>query len=475
MRPRVAFCLASTLALFATTACERTLAVETVTPSIPKPMAIELPTDETSATGWYPAIALDKQEHLHIAYCDSARGDLRYGFRGDDGVLRLETVAAYGAVGKYVTLAVDDNNAPHLMYFDQDNQFVKYTTKQNGVWLQAKLNPGSPAALPDAAERHEKLAWGPESGIGGRLVVDKGLVYAMYYVNRKQGGALHLSTRKSLSQAPYGSQDAWHDEVIDKVDGSFSIWTDLRLVDGQLYAMYPTWNFVSTELRLAKRPVAGGDWTVRVLYPLSKKVPGWNNALIPEDKGFTVAFTTLGRERFQVGPLPPKGDIKDLPVLGYFINKMRLARAPSGDLIATAAETGRGRLGNSQLAIYRRHDSHWTRYVVDDRRPVASQMDLAVNAKGQAIVLYWADIDRGLWLYDETGIKTQVQGARPSPAAQELQPKVKNQQPAAASPGLRHQEPPTPAQKPKAAKAASNAPLAPKKVKPQAAPHPPKP
>ena len=412
------------LSSMSTIACERSLAVVDIDAPGIKPIAIELPTDAKSETGWFPAIALDSKQNLHIAYCDVARGDLRYGFRGADGVLHLETVASYGAVGKYVQLAIDANDEPHLMYFDQDNKFVKYTTKHNGQWLQIPLDANKPPSRPEQAERHEQLVWGPESGIGGRLLAHDGHIYAMYYVNRKLGGVLHLMTRKTLTQAPYGSKDAWHDEVIDKAGGSYSIWTDLDIIDGKLFALYPNWNYISSELRLASRPLnekaqKEPKWKIRTIYPLSKKVPGWNSALVHGPEGFTLAFTTLERERLQIGSLPQTDDVdvSDLPVLKNFVNKMRLARAANGDLVVAAAETGRGRLGNSQLAILRRSKNKWQRYVVDSRRPVASQMDLVVNDKGQALILYWTHVDRGLWLYDETGIKTVVEGARPSPQA----------------------------------------------------------
>ena len=317
--------------MLASFACERSLAVETIDAPGIKPFAIELPTDAKGQTGWFPAVALDSKQHLHIAYCDVSRGDLRYGFRGDDGVLQLETVAAFGAVGKYVALAIDSKDEPHILYFDQDHKFVKYTTKHQGQWLQAPLDANKPSSLPAEAERHEHLAWGPEAGIGSRLLLRDGRVYAMYYVNRKQGGVLHMSVRKPLKQAPYGQKDAWHDEVIDQAGGSYSIWTDLRIIDDKIYALYPHWNYISSELRLASLPLDKAtqkdpEWTIRVLYPLSKKVPGWSSALASGPEGMTIAFTSLDRERLQIGPVPKSGDISDFPVLKNFVNKMRMRR-----------------------------------------------------------------------------------------------------------------------------------------------------
>lgn len=409
--------VALVLALVALAACERTLAVRTVEPPGVQPVAVELPVDDKGEVGWYPALRRGPQGALHLAYCDKTQGDVRYGRRGDDRVLRLETVAAYGAVGKYVALAVDDADQPHLLYHDQDTKYLKYTLKQDGRWLQAPRREGELTSLPDEAERHEKLAWGAEVGMGSRLLVHKGIAYALYYTSRRDGGRLFLSVRKPLSEAPFGSEGAWTEEEVDRADGSWSVWTDL-IVDGdRLVASYPHWNWVDSELRLAERPLAGGPWKVRVLYPLKKMTPGWMSSLVPTpDQGLLMAFSGLRSERVFVGPVPADDDMVDTPVLGYFINRIRMQRAANGDLLLAAAETGKGRLGDSVLAVFRRHEGAWTRYLVDTRRPVASRLDLAAADDGKAIILYYGDSTRGLWLYDESG-PTQVEDTRPAPSS----------------------------------------------------------
>ncbi|MFH1808886.1 MAG: hypothetical protein ABIJ09_09080 [Pseudomonadota bacterium] len=405
------------MALLWLVACERTLAVRTVEPPGVQPVAVELPADDKGEVGWYPALRRGSTGTLHLAYCDKSNGDVRYGRRGDDGVLRLETVAAYGAVGKYIALAVDDADQPHLLYHDQDTKYLKYTLRQAEGWLQVPRVEGELTSLPDEAERHERLAWGAEVGMGSRLLVHQGIAYALYYANRRDGGQLFMAVRKPLSEAPFGSEGAWHEEEIDRADGSWSIWTDLVISGDQLVASYPHWNWVDSELRLAQRPLAGGAWSVRVAYPLKKMTPGWMSSLVPTpDQGLWMAFTGLRRERIFVGPVPVDDDMVDTPVLGYFINRIRMKRAGNGDFVLAAAETGKGSLGDSILALFRRHDGQWTRYPVDTRRPVASQMDLAVTPEGKAIILYYGDGTRGLWLYDESQ-STRVEDSRPAPAS----------------------------------------------------------
>lgn len=385
-------------ALLALVGCEKSLYVKRIEPPGVQPVPIEVPTKDRAKVGWYPALRLGPDGNLHVAYCDVSRGDVRYGLRDAGGVLRLEVAAEQGAVGKYIALAVDAQSRPHLLYYDQDNSQLMYTTKTDAGWV------------------HEKLAWGPEIGMGGRLIAHQGRLYGIFYDSREQ---LRLAERASLEDKPAGADDAWKVEAVDKAGGGWSVWTDLAVVGDQLVASYMHWNFVSAEMRLGERPVAGGEWKSRVLYPLTKKTPGWMTSLVVGDSGgLSLAFTTIDRERVVFGPVPPEGDMRETPVVGYFLNRMRAQRAPNGDLVMAVAETGKGRLGNATLAVIRRRGGAWTRYTVDSRRPVAGQLDLAVGPRGEAIILYYSDIDRGIYLYDEA-VTTRVEGARESPEVDE--------------------------------------------------------
>jgi len=385
-------------ALLAATGCEKSLNVKRIEPPGVKPVPIEVPTNEKAELGWYPAVQIGPDGNLHLAYCDVTRGDVRYGLRDASGVLRLESAAEQGAVGKYIALAVDAQNQPHILFHDQDNKQLMYTTKTATGWVL------------------EKVAWGPEIGMGARLIVHAGRLYSIFYDSREQ---LRLAERPALTEKPAGTEEAWEVEVVDKAGGGWSVWTDLVVIGDKLVASYMHWNFVSAELRLGERALEGGEWQARVLFPLRKLTPGWMTSIIPgEAGGLSLAFTTIQRERVFFGPIPAEGDMRETPIVGYFLNRMRAKRAPNGDLVMAVAETGKGRLGNATLAIIRRRGEQWSRYTVDSRRPVASKLDLAVGPGGEAIVLYFSDIDRGVYLYDES-TTTRVEGARPSPEVRE--------------------------------------------------------
>jgi len=427
-------------ALLLVSGCEKTFKVNRIEPPGAKPVPVEVPTNEKADVGWYPALRTGPGGELHVAYCDVTRGDVRYGRRDASGVLKLEVAAEEGAVGKYIALAVDAEDRPHILFHDQDNKYLMYTSKGAEGWVQ------------------EKLAWGEEIGMGSRLIAHAGKLYAIFYDSREQ---LRFAERSSLADVPLGEGEPWAVEVVDRAGGGWSVWTDLAVVGDRIVASYMHWNFVSSELRLGGRPLAGGNWTTQVLFPLRKKTPGWMTSLIPgEEGGLSLAFTTIHNERIFFGPIPAEGDMRGAPVVGYFLNRMRAQRAPNGDLVMAVAETGKGRLGNATLAVIRRRGGTWTRYTVDARRPVAGQLDLAVGAGGEAIILYYSDIDRGVYLYDE-GTTTRIEGARPSPDAVE----------SAATSAPTSQPPPTSAPTAKSAPAAAPAaPVAPAPAAPAPAP-----
>lgn len=407
--------LVATILSLALFGCEETYQVQTVAPPNVKPVAVEVPTDEKSEVGWYPALRLGPDKSLHIAYCDKSRGDVRYGHRNAAGVLTLESAAEEGAVGKYIALAVDDDNVAHILYHNQDTKYLMYTRKIT--------TGGTDGEKPQTTWASERLIWGPEIGMGSRLLTHQGKLFALFYDSREQ---LRFATRQPLAEKSLKAEGAWKVEVIDQAGGSWSIWTDMVIHGDKLAASYPHWNFVDSELRLAERPLSGGEWKIRTIFPMKKFTPGWMSSLASGSGGLHVAFTTLRRERIIFGKVPQQGDMTDTPIVGYFLNRIRMAQGANGDFVFAAAETGKGRLGNSTLAVIKKSGDQWTRYTVDDRRPSGSQLDIAAGPKGEAIILYHATSNRGLWLYDET-MATTVKGSRPSG------PEVATSQPSSSS------------------------------------------
>ncbi|MBN2358072.1 MAG: hypothetical protein JXR83_01380, partial [Deltaproteobacteria bacterium] len=210
--------------------CEPTIYVEKLPASGVTPIPIERPAGQNGAIGWWPALRLSQDGALHLAYCDAGRGLVRYGRRDPSGLLELETVDSRGAAGKYLALAVDDSGTPHLLYHDQATRLLLHAAREAGRW------------------QYEQVAWGPEIGMGSRLLAVRDRLYAIFY-DQVGVGHLRLAIRAPRDEKPLGSADAWQVTAVDRAGGGADLGTDLTVVGDRLVASYPHWNFADSELR----------------------------------------------------------------------------------------------------------------------------------------------------------------------------------------------------------------------------------
>ena len=79
--------------------------------------------------GNYCSLALDNDNKPHISYYDYTNGDLKY-TRWDGSTWQIETVDSTGDVGSYTSLALDKDNNPHISYYDSPNGYLKYARLQ---------------------------------------------------------------------------------------------------------------------------------------------------------------------------------------------------------------------------------------------------------------------------------------------------------------------------------------------------------
>ena len=94
---------------------------------------------ETANTNYYYLnFKIDSQDNMHLAYYDHENKDLIYAFY--DGTLRKETVDQQGDVGRYVSLAVDNNNLVHLAYIDDSLGHMKYARMISDYYPYAQFN-----------------------------------------------------------------------------------------------------------------------------------------------------------------------------------------------------------------------------------------------------------------------------------------------------------------------------------------------
>lgn len=90
--------------------------------------------DSAENVGSYAALALDDNDLPHISYYDQTHGDLRYAhFDGSTWV--TATVDSAGDVGQHTSIAVDAAGHPHISYYDVANTGLKYASFDGSAWV----------------------------------------------------------------------------------------------------------------------------------------------------------------------------------------------------------------------------------------------------------------------------------------------------------------------------------------------------
>ncbi|HEY4223033.1 MAG TPA: hypothetical protein VGO62_16865, partial [Myxococcota bacterium] len=132
--------------------------------------------------GWYPAIAIDADDRVHVAYTDADLGDVMYAVSPAGASLpgTPEPVETHGAAGGFVRLALAPGGAPVISYYHQDEHTLRVAHRPKDLAAIKKAG-GDVDVTPvaDSAEHKlspgwvgEDIAFGDEAGAGSALVVD---------------------------------------------------------------------------------------------------------------------------------------------------------------------------------------------------------------------------------------------------------------------------------------------------------------
>ncbi|MGD8566211.1 MAG: hypothetical protein PVF96_07690 [Candidatus Bathyarchaeota archaeon] len=89
--------------------------------------------DAIQMVGEFTSLALDSNDRPHISYYDEGYDDLKY-TRWTGSTWAIETVDASGDVGYYTSLALDSNDRPHISYLDVINDDLKYSRWTGSAW-----------------------------------------------------------------------------------------------------------------------------------------------------------------------------------------------------------------------------------------------------------------------------------------------------------------------------------------------------
>ena len=89
--------------------------------------------DSIGGVGTWCSIALDGNNYPHISYYDETNDDLKYA-RWNGTAWNTQTVDSAGDVGASTSIALDVNGYPHISYGDNTNEDLKYATWDGTAW-----------------------------------------------------------------------------------------------------------------------------------------------------------------------------------------------------------------------------------------------------------------------------------------------------------------------------------------------------
>lgn len=94
----------------------------------------KIETIDYGEVGWWNSLALDNNQNPHISYFDFQEKRLFYLFF-DGKNWQKEVVDKKGEVGSWNSLAIDTENNPTISYFDETNGNLKVAKKMDGGWF----------------------------------------------------------------------------------------------------------------------------------------------------------------------------------------------------------------------------------------------------------------------------------------------------------------------------------------------------
>ena len=96
--------------------------------------------------GRYVSLALDSRERPHIGYYDKENGDLKYAWWNGTSWVKMNVDTA-GDVGLFVSLALDSNDIPHMSYYDATNKELRYARWNGSGWVRESVDTDGDVGL----------------------------------------------------------------------------------------------------------------------------------------------------------------------------------------------------------------------------------------------------------------------------------------------------------------------------------------
>jgi PKD repeat protein len=102
--------------------------------------------ESVGSVGKDSSIDLDSEGYPHISYYNEGGQDLKYAWK-DAGGWHTITVDSTGSVGSHTSLVVDSSDYPHISYYDATNTALKYAWKDAGGWHVSTVTSSGESGL----------------------------------------------------------------------------------------------------------------------------------------------------------------------------------------------------------------------------------------------------------------------------------------------------------------------------------------
>jgi hypothetical protein len=204
-----------------------------------------------------------------------------------------------------------------------------------------------------------------------------------------------------------GVLGVWHKENVDEnAGGSYTMSTDLVVVDGVVIASYCHWNYVDSQLKIALKPAGAEAFRVVEAAPLRRMVDGWHSTLLPAKGGKVEVFSVAtGDAKLLHGvlevqrpaPLEDRATLVDRP------GPTVVRRAPDGTLWVLTRALGLPTLdekaGVSLIELPGGDPSKARRYLLEEGVGRDPWIDLALLKDGTPVAVWTSRETLSMRLY----------------------------------------------------------------------------
>ncbi len=181
--------------------------------------------DSNGKVGSYSAIALDENNYPHISYYDQTNDTLKYAYF-DGTTWHRETVDSGGL---FTSLALDKNNLPHIGYHDFDNRSLKYAYFDGTSWhtdivdndgyvggyLSLALDRNNHPHISYFDYTHSRLKYAYFDGITWQKTIVDNLGGMFSSIALDSYDYPHISYYSSGLKYAYFDGTSWHTDLVD--------------------------------------------------------------------------------------------------------------------------------------------------------------------------------------------------------------------------------------------------------------------